>query len=114
MKLDSRMSPQVATYIRYNVLLERDGLKSELGLELTPAKVEQLRKMDDPANLSDFAEIGHLTAAKQIRPEHLPGRRRRSPDVSIRTKRSGSHAEHGPETTPKVATNDMALASTAS
>jgi hypothetical protein len=72
MKLDSQAGPQLATYVHYNVLLELDWLKSELGLELTPDKIEQIRKMDDPSNLSDLAELGRLAAAKQVKPEHLP------------------------------------------
>ena len=72
MKLDSRAGPQLATYVRYNVLLEHDWLKSEVGLEFTPDKIEQIRKMDDPSNLSDLAELGRRAAAKQVKPEHLP------------------------------------------
>jgi len=73
MKRDSQAGPQLATYVRYNVLLEGDWLKSELGLELAPTKIEQIRKMDDPSTLSDLAELGRLAAAKQIKPEeHLP------------------------------------------
>jgi hypothetical protein len=72
MKLDSRAGPQLATYVRYNVLLEQDWLKSEVGLEFTPDKIEQIRKMDDPSNLSDLAELGRRAAAKQVKPEHLP------------------------------------------
>jgi hypothetical protein len=72
MKLDSQARSQLATYVRYNVLLERDWVKNELGLELAPDKIEQIRKMDDPSNLSDLAELGRLAAAKQVRPEHLP------------------------------------------
>jgi hypothetical protein len=72
MKLDSQEGPQLATYVRYNVLLEQDWLKGELDLELAPDKIEQIRKMDDPSNLSDLAELGHLAAAKQVKPEHLP------------------------------------------
>ena len=72
MKLDSHAGPQLATYVRYNVLLEQDWLKSELGLELALDKIEQIRKMDDPSNLSDLAELGRLAAAKQVKPEHLP------------------------------------------
>ena len=72
MKLDSQAGPQFATYVRYNVLFERDWLKSELGVELTADKIEQICKMDDPSNLSDLAELGRLAAAKQVKPEHLP------------------------------------------
>jgi hypothetical protein len=48
------------------------GLKSDLGLELAPDKIEQIRNMDDPSNLSDLAELGRLAAAKQVKPEYLP------------------------------------------
>jgi hypothetical protein len=72
MKLDSQGGPQLATYVRYNVLLERDWLKSELGLELARDKIEQIRKMDDRSNLSDRAELGRVAASKQVKPEHLP------------------------------------------
>jgi len=72
MKLDSQAGPQLATYVRYNVLLERDWLKDELGLELAPDKIEQIRKMDDPSNLSDLAKVGNLAAEKQVKAEHLP------------------------------------------
>lgn len=72
MKLDSQAGPQLATYIRYNVLLEQDWLKSELGLELSPGKIQRISKMDDPSNLSDLAELGRLASAKLVKPEHLP------------------------------------------
>ena len=72
MKLDSEKGPQLATYVRYNVLLEHDWLKDELGVDLAADKLEQIRKMDDPSNLSDLANLGRLAAAKQVKPEHLP------------------------------------------
>ncbi len=72
MTRDSAAGPQLATYVRYNVLLHADWLKSELGLELDVGEVEQLRRMDDPSNLSQLADLGRLAAAKQVRPEHLP------------------------------------------
>jgi hypothetical protein len=72
MKLDSQAGPQLATYVRYNVLFERDWLKNELGVELTADKLEQICKMDDPSNLSDLAELGRLAAANQVKSEHLP------------------------------------------
>jgi hypothetical protein len=52
--------------------LEQDWLKSELGLELSPDKIQRISKMDDPSNLSDLAELGRLAAAKLVKPEHLP------------------------------------------
>ena len=72
LKLDGQAGPQLATYVRYNVLLEHDWLKTELGVELAPDKIEQIHKMDDPSNMADLAELGRLAAAKQVTPEHLP------------------------------------------
>jgi hypothetical protein len=46
--------------------------EERLDLELALDKIEQIRKMDDPSNLSDLAEVGRLAAAKQVKPEHLP------------------------------------------
>jgi hypothetical protein len=72
MKLDSQAGPQLATYVHYNVLLEQACLKSQLGVDLAADKLEQIRKMDDPSNLSDLAGLGCLAAAKQVKREHLP------------------------------------------
>jgi len=72
MKLDSRSGPQLATYVRYNVVLERDWLKSELGVDLGHHKIEQIRKIDAASNMNDLADLGRLAAAKQVRPDHLP------------------------------------------
>jgi len=72
MKLDSQAGPQLATYVRYNSVLEQVWLKTEIGVDLAADKIEQIRKIDDPSNLSDLADLGRLAAAKQVRPEHLP------------------------------------------
>ncbi|MBV8797400.1 MAG: hypothetical protein JO136_20885 [Hyphomicrobiales bacterium] len=72
MRLDSERGPQLATYVRYNVLLEQDWLKTELDVDLDGDKLEQIRKMDDPSNLSDLANLGRLAASKQVKLEHLP------------------------------------------
>jgi len=72
MKLDSQSGPRLATYVRYNVVLDAAWLKSELGVDLGRDQLEQIRKMDDPSNLSDLADLGRLAAARQVRHEHLP------------------------------------------
>ncbi len=72
MRLDSEKGPQLATYVRYNVALEQWWLKSELGVDLAPDKIEQIRKMDDPTNMTDLENLGRLAAAKQVKAEHLP------------------------------------------
>ena len=72
MKLDSQDGPQLATYARYNVLLEKEWLSSELGIELAPEKIEQIAGMDNPANMDELAKLGQAAAMKQMKPEHLP------------------------------------------
>lgn len=77
MKLDSQAGPQLATYVRYNVMLEPDWLREELGDrisldKITAEKVDQLCKMDEPSNLDDLAEVGVAAAAKQVKPDHFP------------------------------------------
>ena len=72
MKLDSAAGPQLATYVRYNVILEHDWLKDTLGVDLPPEKIAEIRRMDDPSNMNDVADLGRRAAAKQILPGHLP------------------------------------------
>ena len=72
MRLDSQAGPQLATYARYNVLLEKDWLSSALGIELSADKIAQIAKMDDPSNMDDLAKLGQSAAATQVKAEHLP------------------------------------------
>ena len=72
MKLDSQSGPQLATYVRYNAILEQAWLKTELGVDLAADKLQQIRKMDDPSNMNDLADLGRKAAAKQVKPDHLP------------------------------------------
>ena len=73
MKLDSQSGPQLATYVRYNVVLEQAWLKTRAWTSIsTTDKIEQIRKMDDPANMNELADLGRTAAAKQVKPEHLP------------------------------------------
>jgi uncharacterized protein len=72
MQLDSQSGPQLATYVRYNAVLEQAWLKAELGVDLAGDKLEHIRKMDDPSNMSDLADLGRRAAAAQVKPEHLP------------------------------------------
>ena len=72
MRLDSQTGPQLATYVRYNVVLEQDWLKSELGLDLASDMIEHIRNMDDTSTLSELAMLGRRAAEKQIQPHHMP------------------------------------------
>lgn len=73
MKLDGQSGPQLATYVRYNAILEQAWLKTELGVDLAADKLQQIRKMDDPSNMNDLADLGLKAAATQVKPDHLPG-----------------------------------------
>ena len=72
MKLDSQHGPQLATYARYNVQLERAWLSSALKVDLSPDALAELRKMDKPANMKGLADLGQAAAKQQVKPEHFP------------------------------------------
>jgi hypothetical protein len=72
MKLDSQNGPQLATYARYNVLLEQAWLDSTLKVELSPDKLAQIRKMDKPGNMESLADIGRIAAKEQVKADHFP------------------------------------------
>jgi hypothetical protein len=72
MRRDSAEGPQLATYVRYNVILEHDWLKDALGVDLPPEKIEEIRRMDDPSNMNDVQDLGRRAAAKQVLSDHLP------------------------------------------
>jgi hypothetical protein len=72
MKLDSQSGPQLATYARYNVVLEPGWLKTTVKLDLAPEAVAKIAAMDDPNNMRDLTDIGRLAAKEQLKPEHFP------------------------------------------
>jgi hypothetical protein len=72
MVADSQGGPQLATYARYNVLLETDWLKDKLAIDRTPEACAKVAAMDDPKNMDELAEIGGLAAKTQVKPEHFP------------------------------------------
>jgi hypothetical protein len=60
------------TYLRYNVQLDSDSLKSDLGLELSPDEVEPLSEMDAPENMPRLREIGELVGHKKVQANDFP------------------------------------------
>jgi patatin-like phospholipase len=72
MEIDSKNGPQLATYARYNVLLDQGWLKTEVAIERTPDRLEKIAEMDDPANMDELADIGKDAAKLQVKPEHFP------------------------------------------
>ena len=72
MALDSQSGPRLATYARYNVLLEEKWLKTQVEIECGPEKVAKIAEMDNPASMDELAEIGAKAAARQVKAEHFP------------------------------------------
>ena len=73
MKLDSQNGPQLATYVRYNVLLDSAWLKDTLGITHDPNEVAKIAEMDNPSNMDELENIGKAAAAKQINAaDHFP------------------------------------------
>jgi uncharacterized protein len=72
MEGDSKSGPQLATYARYNVLLEPGWMKTEMDMEQTPGELAKIAEMDNPANMDELARIGEVAAKKQVKPEHFP------------------------------------------
>ena len=69
---DGLGGPQLATYARYNVLLEPGWLKTTVKLDLAPEAVAKIAAMDDPNNMRHLTDIGGLAAKEQLKPEHFP------------------------------------------
>jgi hypothetical protein len=72
MRADSINGPQLATYARYNVLLDPTWLASDVNDQWTADRLARIAEMDDPSNMDDLAELGRKAAAAQIKPEHFP------------------------------------------
>jgi uncharacterized protein len=72
MRTDSQNGPKLATYARYNVLLDQQWLQGQLGETLTPDQLVKIAEMDNPANLSQLQDLGQKAAAVQVKPEHFP------------------------------------------
>ncbi len=60
-------------FLRYDVRLEQDWLKNELGLSIDQAKLNQLRRLEAVENIPEIYQLGVRAAERQIRPEHLAG-----------------------------------------
>jgi len=62
----------VLSYLRYNVDLRRESVKS-LDATLEEEEIESLSAMDAPANMEALHRLGTLAARRDIRPDHFPG-----------------------------------------
>ena len=72
MELDSKSGPQLATYARYNVLLEPAWMKDALNLDRSREELEALADMAEASNMEALAEVGAIAAKKQVKEEHFP------------------------------------------
>jgi hypothetical protein len=60
-------------FMRYDVKLEVDWLRTELDVKISDSDAERFRGMDNPAIVNEIYEIAKLAAAKQVKPEHWLG-----------------------------------------
>jgi hypothetical protein len=60
------------SYLRYNVVLDRDWLKDNLKVDLKASEVRGLQEMEKPKNMSRLAMLGGLAAQTQIESTHFP------------------------------------------
>lgn len=63
---------ELFSYLRYNVVLDREWLKIHLGVDLKAREVKGLQEMDKPKNMSKLALLGATASHIQIRPDHFP------------------------------------------
>jgi hypothetical protein len=59
---------------RYNALLEKAWLSTEVQVDYASDKLAKIAEMDDPSNMDELVKIGALAAAKQVKAEHFPAR----------------------------------------
>ncbi len=63
--------PPLFRYLRYDVLLEHKWLEETVGLTVDRNRLNSLRRIDIPENITDFYDLGEKAAALQIRREDL-------------------------------------------
>jgi len=73
MQHDSASGPRLATYARYNVLLEQSWLKTEVKIECGQEKLAKIAELDNPAQMEELAAIGAVAAKSQINSSHFDG-----------------------------------------
>ena len=71
MEADSQKGPSLATFARYNALLDAKWLASELGISYTDKDLNAISRMDDPSNMKQLAAIGAAAARHQVKTDHF-------------------------------------------
>ncbi|MCC6775956.1 MAG: patatin-like phospholipase family protein [Hyphomicrobiales bacterium] len=60
-------------FLRYDVHLETDWIRDNLGLTVPERDVQRFRTMDDPSIVQSIYEIARIAADKQVKAEHIVG-----------------------------------------
>ena len=63
---------ELFSYLRYNVVLDREWLKDNLNVDLKASEVKGLQEMDKPKNMSKLTLLGATASHSQIQPNHFP------------------------------------------
>ena len=63
---------ELFSYVRYNVVLDREWLQCNLHVELQASEVKGLQEMDKAENMSKLALLGAAASQIQIQPDHFP------------------------------------------
>jgi hypothetical protein len=63
---------ELFSYLRYNVVLDREWLQTHLQVDVKTSEVKGLQEMDRPKNMSKLALLGGTASHIQIQPDHFP------------------------------------------
>ena len=63
---------EMFSYLRYNVVLDREWLREHLQVDIKPSVVKGLQAMDNPKNMDSLARLGKVASRLQVHPEHFP------------------------------------------
>ncbi len=63
---------ELFSYLRYNVVLDRDWLKKNLNVDLKSSEVKGLQEMDKPKNMGKLALLGATASHIQVQADHFP------------------------------------------
>ena len=66
------MGKELFPYLRYNVVLDREWLQTNPGVDLKAREVKELQEMDKPKNMSKLALLRATASHVQIQPDHFP------------------------------------------
>lgn len=64
---------ELLSYLRYNVVLDREWLRTNLQIDMNAREVKGLQEMDKPKNMSKLGLLGAAASHIQIHPQHFPG-----------------------------------------